>query len=264
LRRFSLFLYLLITVPVLGTDLSGTVCPTSGATFGDLLFSNGPFRFGCDVGPLNYTFTSFRRTDAPSGSIAASDVDVFFSDTPGTLGVQFFSDRFTSVNFVTPETYLLSYIVDPPPIIVGESLELLFEQTFAAAFLSEFTFQVAQDIVNSIDVTQRLCVDQFFVDQEDPTSLCGFSRFGPTTNPLIQSVNLNSPASSLTFNAVPLVSVQLLITLSGDLSGTGLAGVGSRPTVLDSTVPEPYSVGLIGGGLAILGLVGRYRRRRAP
>jgi hypothetical protein len=250
------------------TTLQGTPCPAN-PTFAQLISTADLRNFGCDFGVLNYRFGVFGKLengDIVQGPITASDVDVIFTNSGG-LGVSFFSNKFLTETFTTPQTYFLSYAVDPPPIIVGESLTLDFADLFAFSFAS-LSFNASDfsldDPPNSIVVTQRLCVNNQFRSGFGTSVQCGIDG-NPASyeNALQQQVSLDNPTASTSFAATPLVSVRLYIELSGNLSQTGLQGIGSAPTliVLTDEIPEPFSMGLTGGGLALVGIWARRRQK---
>lgn len=244
--------------------ISGQPCAESSA-LSVYLAPSASFPSGCDVGPLNYTFLDFGKLTArPNGGysfnsdggiVNADNLFVVPVNDGDRFGITFRSDSFRSDFSSGPEIYFISYTVDPPPILAGEEVSL-----DSGASLARFL--VADSAAPSVTVREYLCPDNLFVrlntSPDRSANQCALGPGSATTNPLELVATLDKPFDSVRFaNGVPLVSVHLFIELSGNLRNSSFTGVSSLPIV--EQVPEPFTVGLTGAGLALM--VGLLRRR---
>ena len=172
---------------------------------------------GCSV-DSQFAFRNFDFKDAsaplgPTHPLAGSITVTPFLTAGGP------SFTFTSAGFFQPEgtlfSYLLTYEVDPHPIIVGFTLDLLFESPVAPG---------------SASISANLCVGDLFpacgggvVD-----SSVAVSHYGITP----------VPTDSTAFGAVAVLGVQQTIVPDGGPSGGGRVGPDRR-----ADKPDPGRTG---------------------
>ena len=261
MRTFLIgFIWTLLGSQVYANTISGTPC-----TYAPLRDYLAPNPDGCDVGPLNYMVLDFGKLtprtgggyafNSEGGIVNPDNLYVAPITDGGRFGLSFVSDAFQSDFGSESEIYFLSYVVDPPPILVGEELSLDFESSFAQ--------RLAATATPYVRVTEYVCPNNLFVRTSNTPNLednqCALGPGSETTNPLQLIATLEDPFDRVLFEeGVPLVSVHLFIELSGDLRGSGFNGVSSAPVIEE--IPEPFSAALTASGLALLALV---RRRLA-
>lgn len=258
MRTFLIaFLWILLGSQVYANTISGTPC-----TYAALREYLAPNPDGCDVGPLNYMVLDFGKLtprtgggysfNSEGGLVNPDNLYVAPITDGGRFGLNFVSDAFQSDFGSASEIYFLSYVVDPPPILVGEELSLDFGASFARLLASTATPYVK--------VTEYVCPNNLFVRTSTSPNVednqCALGPGSETIAPLQLIATLDAPFDRVLFEeGVPLVSVHLFIELSGDLRGSGFNGVGSAPVI--DEIPEPFSAALTASGLALLAVIRR-------
>jgi hypothetical protein len=194
---------------------------------------------GCDLGALIYKDFSFSVVSSSGGAVAALDTEVFVSPTlvGADAGIGITSNKF-SVPTGGSITYKIGYLIDPPPIIGGQSLEMSALDGLGGS--------------NGVFIDQFFCPGDTIVDQFTCSA---------DVQPKHQQVFFDNSTSQLTtsqtFANTNMVGVLLFITIDGTDGATGFAGVSSGTGV---DAPEPLSMALTGSGL--LGLLLAARRFR--
>ena len=201
----------------------------------------------CSSGVLNYFSFDFSKLSS-FGAVTADDIYITPDPANDTLlfnGIQ--SSTFNHV--VLPgqaEQYLLSYVIDPPPIVAGDDLTL-------------------DPPTGPIYVSRWSCTEQPFSQAPTPGSIAGVGPTNYTNNTFLcidgstpyylQVSPLTQLSASVTFD-VPAryVFTRMAIDL---LPGNhaGLEGIVSQ----SNTVPEPGTI--VPAALALAGMA-FYRMRR--
>jgi hypothetical protein len=161
-----------------------------------------------------FTFKDFVYTP-PSGGLSSSQITVTPVDVPDQTGF-FINGNFTSIGGGNT-SYVLSYFIDPPPIIHGEQMTL--------------------DPMASVILELDLCSTAF-----DPS--CGGTPLGT-----LMADNSNPPSSltaSIQFPNTNALGVRNTLTLSGTGTSQGFDN-------MTLVVPEPSGILLAATGL--LGLL---------
>jgi hypothetical protein len=157
------------------------------------------------------TFKSFAFTPAPNG-LTSDQITVSPADVPGAVGF-FFNGNFT-VSAGQNATYVLSYFIDPPPIIHEEQLDL--------------------DPMGSVMLTEDLCVTAF--PCADGNSL---GKLTATTA---------NPMSAIALGNLNALGIQDTLVLTGGAIGANSQGFDN----LTFIAPEPSSILLAASGLLVL------------
>jgi len=191
----------------------------------------------CSSGDFTYKNFSFQVGEG-SVPLSASQINVGFSQNPAALGVRFSSSGFAVTGQQT-SLYFLSYLIDPPPVIIRG-----FEED-----METFT-PVAP---GRADINTSLCIGGTF-DGE-----CFGDEF--RTLSVFHHGNADDPqthASVFFEKNTNIVDVQHEISLIANGASADFRALSNG--ILLNDVPEPTTLGLIGGGLAILGLLRRARK----
>lgn len=186
----------------------------------------------CSVGELKFKAFDFAKLSS-AGTLTAAGINV---SPYAPNGLNFFTNYFNGT-FLTPERYLITYIVDPAPIVVGDELTL-------------------DPPVGAMKVTRYLCTDDLFSVpgnlNDAPTCLTNGTLY------TLQADGLDSTPTILLSDSVvfptpaAFVSVWMVIDLEGTISG--FEGLLSDHEV----VPEPGTLAFVGAML----LAGAVRLRR--
>lgn len=193
----------------------------------------------CTSGEFTYKNFSFQVGEG-SVPLSSSQINVGFSQNPSALGVRFSSSGF-AVTGEQASNYFLSYLIDPPPVIIRG-----FEED-----METFT-PVAP---GTADIFTRLCAggtfdgEGCFGDQFAGLSLFHHGTGEPQTH---DSVIFEKPTN--------IVDVQHHISLNANGASADFSALSNG--ILLNDVPEPATLGLIGAGLAMLSLL-RHRARKS-
>jgi len=173
--------------------------------------------FACTQNGGITTFQSFVFT--PQGSLTADDITLTPLDILGGFGFLLHG------NFVVGpgvnESYVLSYFVDPPPIIHGEQIDL--------------------DPFGSVSLITDLCITEF--------PCAPANSLGKLT-----ATTANTMASIMFPSSQATLGVQNTLTLNGGTSGANSQGFDNITLIpADADMPEPSTILLSASGL--LGLL---------
>ena len=203
----------------------------------------------CTSGNLNFFSFDFSKLST-YGAVTANDI--FITPDPSQNTLLFNGVSASTFNHTVlagqAEQYLISYVIDPPPIVAGDDLTL-------------------DPPTGPIYVSRWSCTDQPFSQFPTPSSIAGVAPTSYATNSFeclnaanpyfIQVSPLTQLSASVTF-AVPAryVFTRMAIDL---LPGqvTGLEGIVSQS---QTTVPEPGT--FVPAALALAGMAFHRLRRR--
>ena len=239
---------ILLTLFVLATSANVFSAPCIPETLSYYKTNYGELN-ACTSGVLNFFSFDFSKLSA-FGSVTANDI--YITPDPSQDTLLFNGVNISTFNHVVlpgqAEQYLISYVIDPPPIVAGDDLTL-------------------DPPTGPIYVSRWSCTDQPFSQFPTPGSITGI---GPTSyannsfeclngaNPYFLQVSpLTQLSASVTF-AVPAryVFTRMAIDLlPGEV--TGLEGIVSQS---QTTVPEPGT--FIPAALALAGMAFHRLRRR--
>lgn len=241
--KFTLF-----SLVVLASATSAFAAPCIPETLSYYQTTYGELN-ACSSGVLNYFSFDFAKL---SSFGAVTPNDIYITPDPANSTLLFNGIQYSTFNHTVlagqAEQYLISYVIDPPPIVAGDDLTL-------------------DPPTGPIYVSRWSCTEQPFSQAPSPSSITGvgptnytagsFQCIDGSTPYFLQVSPLTQLSASLTF-AVPAryVFTRMAIDL---LPGehTGLEGIVS---VTPTTIPEPGT--FIPAALALAGMAFHRLRRR--
>lgn len=210
-------------------------CPASG-TLADLIALNGNATPGCLVGTLRYS--GFSWTESAMSTTALAPNQVSFTTNPSQGVLDFNSSSFT-VSGSNTLIYTLGYTIDPPPIIIRELDQNLFDDPPVFPGFAR--------------IPTTICVGASF----SMTGTCSTS-----TVSLLTFDNGNGTTQfhdMTTFAPQSIIGVSTMIDLEARGASSTITGFGNTTDI----VPEPSSYLLVVFGLAAVGTLRRKRSRLA-
>lgn len=194
----------------------------------------------CTSGEFTYKNFSFQVGEG-SVPLSSSQINVGFSQNPSALGVRFSSSGF-AVTGEQASNYFLSYLIDPPPVIIRGFEEDM--ETFTPVAPG------TADIFTSLCVGGTFDGDGCFGDEFRSLSVF---HHGEAREPQTHaSVVFEKPTN--------IVDVLHHISLNANGASADFSALSNG--ILLNDIPEPATLALIGGGLALLGLL-RQRARKS-
>lgn len=217
---------------------------------------------GCKIGELGYSKFYFEELAASlsapdSGNITANDLIIVpnfgnnsFSILPSNL------NEFNRIVTVA-ERYLISYFVDPPPIIAGD--ELTLDPPVGNIYATKFGCTEEDFSPGAVSIEARL-LQVGRAGYGESTFSCGSTPF----NPYVLKTNGTDPnfgfvSDSITF-AQPVSKLYIRMVLDfepGEISG--FEGI-LNPIPTTTTVPEPAVNAMMAAGLGVIGWMARRKR----
>lgn len=263
--KFSFALVIIGSAQVFGASLDNTLPACGRDTLKNYAANYGtPDGGACTIGQLTYSQFFFRElkvtsTSALTYNILAEDLIL----DPVTLSNSFNIAPVNSSKFnrtvTISERYLITYNIDPPPIIAGDELSL-------------------DPPVGTVYATKWGCTDSNFSPQSSTTETilqsvggragytagtfkCGSS---PQVNPYILKTDGDPSTSPTTIASIvfpqsaAIVNVRLVL----DFEPGTITGFDAIQAPVSTTIPEPTSNLLIAAGLIGFGLLSRSRLQR--
>ncbi len=263
--KLSLALILAVSAPVFGTTINNSLPACVKASLADYATNFGtPDGGACTIGSLTYSQFFFRELKVTSVSaltfnILASDLLIDPVSLTNSFNIVPVDTSDFNRTITVAERYLITYNVDPPPIIAGDELSL-------------------DPPVGSIYATKWGCTDSNFSPQLSTTETilqnvggragytastfkCGST---PQTDPYILKTDgdpLTPPTTiaSITFpQSAAIINVRLVL----DFEPGTITGFDAIQSPISTTIPEPATNVMIAAGLLGFGLFSRSRFRR--
>jgi hypothetical protein len=220
------FLALTACLALRASGIANTPCPGSG-TLEQLIALNGNATPGCTIDGLNYSGFAWTKSGSSTTSLAASQVNFTTSSTPGSLGVLDFSSSGFSVTGSNSLIYTLTYEIDPPPIIIRDFDQDLFDPV---------------TIPGTADVPTTICLGAAWVG-----SICSTSST-VSVDTFDHGGSANQLTNSVAFAPQSTLGISTVINLEANGASVSVTGFGGTTSI----IPEPASYLLVALGLAAL------------
>ncbi len=218
----------------LSTAFATPTCSDGATDNGSIYFGAG---YSCQVGDL--LFSGFSYTASGDVIIPSSEITV---DTVGPAGTgASISGPDIGLDFHAPWSAGAGMTSDG-------TIDFTVTVLSGGSLIEDFGLAQTSGVAGNgtASVIERGCGPA-------PCSATGGSLYVLT----FQDASANSAQGETTFSSYSAVSVEKDVAVNGNDGFAGISVV--QDTFSQSAVPEPTSMGLLGGGLALLGL-GRWRR----
>jgi hypothetical protein len=245
----SLALLLIGSATIFAATIDGIdACPT-GQTLAAYSDPNDGFGIpsggSCSIGQLKYYNFSFSKLKVDSTSdvsnylINAEDLLIVIDESKSSFGILPDISSLFNRTITVPERYLITYTIDPPPIIAGD--ELYLDPPTNSSIYARKWLCTDSNFTSSVSMQNAL----LGVAPGDYTATMG-GTFGCDSNPASAPYFLKADGTSPTEEFVkdivyfPSPAYKLDVRLVLDFQPGTIEGFdGTLPTAILTAVPEP-------------------------